>query len=85
MAMEMTARSAALLKGGVRDIVSLENEPADGILRAAWCGRDSCGHELEDRLGVKMLGTLYEKAPFSGRCVVCEREAAEQAYLARTY
>jgi len=85
MAMDMTARSVSMLKSGVRDIFSLDDEHADGILRAGWCGQDSCGHEMEDRLGAKLLGTLYEKAPYSGRCVVCEREASEQAHLARTY
>jgi prolyl-tRNA synthetase len=85
MAMELLARSAAILEKGIRDIATLDEEPATGVLRAGWCGEAACGHELEDRLGVKLLGTLYEKAPFHGKCVVCAKDTAEQAYLARTY
>lgn len=85
IAMEMSARSAELLRKGMRDISSLEEEPATGILRAGWCGSESCGHEMEDRLGVKMLGTPYEKQALAGKCVVCGKDATETAYLARTY
>jgi prolyl-tRNA synthetase len=85
LAMDMGARSAEVLKKGIRDITTLDDEAATGILRAGWCGEASCGHEMEDRLGVKVLGTLYGKAPFAGKCVVCGKDAAEPAYLARTY
>jgi len=85
IAMDMTARSTELLKKGIRDITTLDDEAATGILRAGWCGQQSCGHDMEDRLGVKVLGTPYEKQEFHGKCVVCGKDAAETAYLARTY
>jgi prolyl-tRNA synthetase len=85
MALDLRARSADILKKGIRDIGSLEEEAAGGILRAGWCGQDSCGHEMEDRLGVKVLGTLYEGPPYAGKCAVCGNDASLQAYLARTY
>jgi prolyl-tRNA synthetase len=84
MALEMAGRSA-LLRGGIRDITSLVEEAPTGILRAGWCGDTACGHEMEDRLGVKMLGTSYDKEEYSGKCVVCGKQAQEAAYLARTY
>jgi prolyl-tRNA synthetase len=85
MALEMTARSERMLREGIRDITSLVDEPATGMLRALWCGSDACGHEMEDRLGVTMLGTPFEKEGFTGTCVVCGKAASEAAYLARTY
>jgi prolyl-tRNA synthetase len=85
IAMEMAARSAEILEKGIRDISTLDEEPATGVLRAGWCGEAACGHEMEDRLGVKILGTLYEKEAFRGKCVVCGRDASERAHLARTY
>jgi prolyl-tRNA synthetase len=85
IAMDMTARSEELLRKGIRDITSLDEEPATGVLRAGWCGQQSCGHEMEDRLGVKILGTPYEKQAPAGKCVVCGKDASEMAYLARTY
>jgi len=85
VAMDLSGRSADILKKGIRDISTLDEEPASGVLRAGWCGEAACGHEMEDRLGVKVLGTLYERVPFSGKCIVCGKDAAEQAYLARTY
>ncbi len=85
IAMDMAARSAEVLEKGIRDISTLDEEPANGILRAGWCGEAACGHEMEDRLGVKMLGTLFENGTFHGKCVVCGKDASEQAHLARTY
>jgi prolyl-tRNA synthetase len=85
IAMEMSAKSEEALKKGIRDISSLEEEPATGILRAAWCGAEACGHDLEDRLGVKMLGTPYDRQEPRGKCVACGKDARETAYLARTY
>jgi prolyl-tRNA synthetase len=85
IAMDMLARSEAILKAGVRTITSLVEESPNGILRAGWCGSAACGHEMEDRLGVKTLGTPYEKEEFKGPCVVCGKPAQEAAYLARTY
>jgi prolyl-tRNA synthetase len=85
IAMDMTARSEELQRKGIRDITTLDEEPATGVLRAGWCGTETCGHEMEDRLGVKILGTPYEKQAPAGKCVVCGKDAAETAYLARTY
>jgi len=87
MAMEMLERSERLLAEGVRDIASLVEEPAMGVLRAAWCGNEPCGREMEDRLGVKMLGTPFEaeNGPSGGKCLVCGKDALQRAYLARTY
>jgi prolyl-tRNA synthetase len=85
MALDLRARSASVLEKGIRDIATLDGEQAAGILRAGWCGQDACGHEMEDRLGVKVLGTLYEGQPYAGKCVVCGNDASLQAYLARTY
>jgi prolyl-tRNA synthetase len=85
VAMDLLARSTQLLQKMMRDITSLDDEPATGILKAGWCGEAACGHEMEDRLGVKMLGTPHGSAPYSGKCVVCGKDAAQQAYLARTY
>ncbi|MEM4730031.1 MAG: proline--tRNA ligase [Thermoplasmata archaeon] len=85
IALNLLERSRELMRRGIRDITDLVEEAPTGILRAGWCGSEACGREIEDRLGVRMLGTLFGGESYSGKCVACGREAAAAAYLARTY
>ncbi|MGQ9583197.1 MAG: proline--tRNA ligase [Thermoplasmatota archaeon] len=78
-------RSRELMRRAVRELRGLVDEPPSGILRAPWCGSEPCGREMEDRLGVRMLGTRLGGERPQGACLVCGREATEEAYLARAY
>ncbi len=57
-----------------------------GVVETGWCGSESCGRELEERLDVDALGTPYpnDELEFE-RCPVCGRRADHTLRLARTY
>jgi len=57
-----------------------------GVVETGWCGSESCGRELEERLDVDALGTPYpDDEPEFERCPVCGRRADHTLRLARTY
>ncbi|MDH5634279.1 MAG: proline--tRNA ligase [Candidatus Bathyarchaeota archaeon] len=47
-----------------------------GIVEVAWCGREACGHKLEEDVNASVLGTPTDlKEKVKGKCVVCGKEA----------
>jgi prolyl-tRNA synthetase len=66
----------------VRDILSEKG----GIIEIPWCGRDTCGQDIENKIDVRVLGTpyeLYEKP--SGLCANCNIPANNWIRIARSY
>ncbi|MGD1061581.1 MAG: proline--tRNA ligase [Methanomassiliicoccales archaeon] len=80
---QMAASAKERLAASVADIESLENPPKK-ILRFGWCGSPYCGHEIEARTELKLLGTPYHKEEFRGKCIVCGKDTATVAYAARS-
>ncbi len=86
---EMREESWKVLNENIRPVDSLE-EAADiinnnkGIISFKWCGQDSCGTDLEEKIHVDILGVqkdyLGEK-----KCINCEKHAKHVTLLARTY
>jgi len=72
----------------------VEDGTGIGILSLFLCNSERCGQELEDQLGVSILGEpVYENAievdrgetkKGTGRCLVCRKEA-KRVYIARAY
>jgi prolyl-tRNA synthetase len=57
-----------------------------GIVEVTWCGRDECGHKLEEDVQASVLGPaedLEEKV--KGNCVVCGRKAESILRAAISY
>lgn len=54
-----------------------------GVIKTTWCGRESCGKELEEVSGVDILGILDEKT--TGKCVMCQGEGSHVIQMAKTY
>lgn len=48
-----------------------------GIVEAAWCGRDECGHKLEENLEASVLGTPEDlkKEKIKDNCIICGNKA----------
>jgi len=53
--------------------------------RAGWCGSEECGHEVENRTGMSILGTPAKPEKFEGGCVVCGKPTKQVIYVAKTF
>lgn len=79
----LAARADAEMARGVITLASLPAKLPEKILRVGWCGEASCGHALEERTQMSLLGTPHEPEPFEGRCIVCEKPTKTPLYLAK--
>lgn len=80
----MFERAEATLRENTHDVTDLTDvEP--GISRVGWCGEESCGHTIEDRTGMGVLGTPFYPEERPGTCVACGEPSKERLYLARAY
>ncbi len=67
-------------------IQEIEELVRDKIVSFPWCGRESCGHRVEDRVGYSIIG--YEENELAGSgasCVVCGGDAPHRAWIGRKY
>ena len=55
----------------------------DGIISLYWCGEESCGKEIEEKVHVDMLGIKGEVQ--EKQCVHCAKSAKYITLLAKTY
>jgi prolyl-tRNA synthetase len=75
-AMKRLATSAETIK-------SLDDLPKK-ILRFGWCGSEDCGHKIEEKTELKLLGTPYISESFQGECIMCGKQTSIVAYAARS-
>ncbi len=48
-----------------------------GIIELPWCGKEECGHKLEESIGATLLGTPIDfKEQIREKCTICEEEAS---------
>lgn len=82
ISVEMLARAQKEMNEGIVTVESLENLP-EKMVRTGWCGSEDCGHEIENRSGMDILGTPVDGEPFSGTCVICGKNVDRPVYLAK--
>lgn len=63
------------------DVDEALNFVQSNIVRLGWCGETDCGTELENMLGVKMLGVPVEGEQFEGACAYCGRPTNQPVYF----
>lgn len=56
-----------------------------GIVRIAWCGKESCGLKLEEETGADILGPEFEGKKISRKCPVCGKKTETSVLMAKTY
>jgi len=57
-----------------------------GIVEVPWCGKDDCGHKLEEQVEARVLGTPVDlKEKVVGKCVVCGTKAKAIVRVAVAY
>jgi prolyl-tRNA synthetase len=69
------------------EIEELRRRAGCGIVSLFLCESERCGNELEEQLGVSVLGEVYEPKEGEkneGECLICSRKA-KRVYVARAY
>ncbi|MCW3133547.1 MAG: proline--tRNA ligase [Methanophagales archaeon] len=77
---------------GEEEMKELSTKAAHGIVSIFLCGSERCGQEVEEHLGVSVLGeAIYgdgnenrEGGKSEGKCMICSRKA-KRVYVARAY
>ena len=57
-----------------------------GIFEVSWCGKDDCGHSLEEKVGARLLGIPEDtKEKIDGKCAYCGEQAVNVVRVALAY
>jgi prolyl-tRNA synthetase len=57
-----------------------------GIVEVPWCGKDECGHSLEEKFEARLLGFPEDsKKKIDGKCLVCRERAVNVVRVALAY
>ncbi|HID19741.1 MAG TPA: proline--tRNA ligase [Methanophagales archaeon] len=76
-----------MCKGAVEDKEGeeeLRRKAERGIISLFLCEDERCGEELEQRIGVSVLGVAVNENEEEGKCIICSRKA-RRVYVARAY
>ena len=86
---EMSEKSWKILNENIRSVESLEEaidiiNDKKGIISFNWCGENSCGSDLEEKMRVDILG-IQKDCLGENKCINCDNPAKHVTLLARTY
>jgi prolyl-tRNA synthetase len=57
-----------------------------GIVEVPWCGKEECGHSLEEQVEARLLGFPEDNITKVDRnCLICEEPAANFVRVALAY
>ncbi len=82
IAREMLDRATKGMESEIITVDSLEHLP-EKMIRAGWCGGEECGHEIESKSDMNILGTPVDGERYEGKCVICGKKTTTPVYLAR--
>jgi prolyl-tRNA synthetase len=60
-------------------------ESKGGFIKAAWCGCAECEGKIKDETGATVRVRPFQKEEPISKCLVCDKDAKEMAYYARSY
>jgi prolyl-tRNA synthetase len=61
-------------------------EKKAGIIEVPWCGKDECGHKLEETVEARLLGFPEDsEETLDGKCMVCGEKAVNVVRVALAY
>jgi prolyl-tRNA synthetase len=77
-----------MLQENIREVKTLDEaqntiQDEGGIVSFLWCGDESCGKDIEEKVHVDILGIQEDED--TGDCFNCKKNARYRALLARTY
>lgn len=91
MSKDLSDKAWRWMKNHVSRVDSLKEakrllDQKTGIVEVLWCGRDECGHKLQEKVGGRLLGVPEDvKEKVQGNCVVCKRKAKNVVRIAVAY
>jgi prolyl-tRNA synthetase len=57
-----------------------------GIVEVLWCGKDECGHSLEEQVEARLLGFPEDTTTkVDGKCLICGEPAVNVVRVALAY
>jgi prolyl-tRNA synthetase len=57
-----------------------------GVVEVPWCGKDECGHSLEEEVEARLLGTPEDtEEKIDGKCLICGEKAENIVRVALAY
>lgn len=81
-------RAGQFMESRIKEVASIDEakeQTQRGVALVPWCGREECGHELEDQVAANMLGEPQGQSFSETACAVCGRVSAKRTYMARQY
>jgi prolyl-tRNA synthetase len=86
---EMKDKAWERLKNNIRKVKTVEEAQEEitesgGIIQFSWCGKTSCGKDLEETLRVDLLG-IESQVEEEDKCINCGKAAKKTTLLAKTY
>ena len=87
---DLLSRAGSLLKekiGLVSNLADVSEAVQKGlpVLGTPFCGGERCRLLIEERSAMEIIGFSIKRDAIKQKCLVCEKEAKQIAYLARTY
>lgn len=82
IAHDMLARAQREMDANTITVTQLDGLP-EKMIRTGWCGSADCGHEIEARSDMNILGTPVDGEAFEGNCVICGKPTRSVVYLAK--
>ncbi|MBS3817044.1 MAG: proline--tRNA ligase [Candidatus Thermoplasmatota archaeon] len=82
---DMYEKAKRHLEENIEEIDELSEIDEEKIYKFGWCGKESCGKEIEDITGRDLLGTPYHREGFEGECINCGKKTETMIYLSNTH
>ena len=91
IASDLRTNAVAWMKERIYRINNLDEaktilEKRMGIVEVPWCGKDKCGHSLEEAVEARLLGFPEDtKEKVDGKCLICGESANNVVRVALAY
>jgi len=88
---DLKANAGRWMKEHIYSVDSLSEakhllEKKAGIVEVPWCGKDECGHSLEETVEARLLGFPKDTTKkVDGKCLVCGEKAVNVVRVALAY
>ncbi|MFW6040690.1 MAG: proline--tRNA ligase [Thermoplasmatota archaeon] len=82
---DMYRKANEFLQENIVDASDYSEINQEKVYRIGWCGSYACGEDIEINTDRDILGTLYKREDYSGKCICCGKGTDTAAYLCKTH